>query len=331
MKSSYRAKKLVDQILTFSREAIAERQPLEFGITIKETLKMLRSVIPATISINQYIPADLGMVMADPAQLQQMVVNLINNAVDAMKEKGGELEIRLESISVKEPPHGFDCKPGEYIQLKIGDSGQGIPDKNFERIFDPFFTTRKTRNRTGLGLSVVHGIVAINKGFITVENRKGRGIVFTIASPKVKEKSASSGKEKPVRKSDGEKILFVDDETALIDVGKRILERIGYKVVTAKSGSEALALFSANPMQFDVVITDTTMPNMTGIELSEELLSIRPDISIIVCTGYSELISPEKAKQIGIKKYIMKPFEKSDIAETIRKVLEKNGTSRKSV
>jgi len=329
--SSYRAKKLVDQILTFSREAVVERKPLEFGLIIKETLKMLRSVIPSTISINQYIPADMGMVMADPAQLQQMVVNLINNAVDAMKKKGGELEIRLESISVKEPPHGFDCKPGKYIQLKIGDTGQGILDKNFKRIFDPFFTTRKTENRTGLGLSVVHGIVTLNKGFFSIDKRKAGGTVFEIAFPKVKEKRVPSGKEKPVRRSEGEKILLVDDEPDLIDAGKRVLERLDYKVITANSGAEALTLFSENPMQFDVVITDTTMPNMTGIELSKELLNIRPDIPIIVCTGYSELISHEKAKKFGIKKYIMKPFVKRDIAETIWKVLKKNGISRKPV
>ncbi len=331
LNSSYRAKKLVDQILTFSREEMNERNPLEFGLVIKETLKMLRSVIPATIRINQYIPSDIGMVMADPAQLQQMIVNLINNAVDAMKEIGGELDIRLESISVKEPPPGSDCKPGEYLQLTVGDTGPGIPDKNLERIFDPFFTTRKTRSRTGLGLSVARGIVAINKGFVIVDNRKEGGTVFTIAFPKVKEKRISSGKKKQVFNSGGEKILFVDDETALIDAGRRILERLGYEVVTAQSGAEALALFSTNPMQFDVVITDTTMPNMTGIELSKEVLRIRPDIPIVVCTGYSELISSEKAKQLGIQKVVMKPFVKRDIAETIQKVLGENGISRKSV
>jgi CheY-like chemotaxis protein len=160
-----------------------------------------------------------------------------------------------------------------------------------------------------------------------VDSIKGRGTVFTVAFPKVKEKGVFAGEKKPVSKSEGEKILFVDDETALTDIGKRIFERIGYKVVTANSGAEALALFSEDPMQFDVVITDTTMPHMTGIELSKELMSIRPDIPIVVCTGYSELISPEKAKQLGIKKVIMKPFIKSDIVETIQKVLRKDGIS----
>ncbi len=326
LKSSQRAKKLVDQILTFSREAITEKKPLEFGIIIKETLKMLRSVIPVTIDITQYIPTDIGMVMADPAQLQQMVVNLINNAVDAMKESGGNLEITLEQVHVEEIPPGFDAEPGNYIQLKIKDTGKGILQKNLKRIFDPFFTTRKSENRTGLGLSVVHGIVSVNNGFIRAENVKGKGSLFTVCFPRVEEMEQPMEKKRTVHASASGRILFVDDEPALIDAGKRMFQRLGHEVVAAESGMAALELFQADPAMFDLVITDTTMPNMTGIELSNELLAIRPDIPIIVCTGFSELISSEKASEIGIQAYIMKPFIRQEISEAIQKVLEKKDT-----
>jgi PAS domain S-box-containing protein len=323
LKSSQRAKKLVDQILTFSREAITEKKPLEFGIVIKETLKMLRSVIPTTIDITQYIPADIGMVMADPAQLQQMVVNLINNAVDAMKESGGTLEIRLEQVHVEEIPPGFDAEPGNYIQLTIKDTGKGISKKNLKRIFDPFFTTRKSENRTGLGLSVVHGIVSVNNGFIRAENAKGKGTLFTICFPRVEEMEKPMEKKKTSQSSASGKILFVDDEPALIDAGKRMLQRLGHEVLTAESGMAAHELFQADPEMFDLVITDTTMPNMTGIELSKELLAIRPEIPIIMCTGFSELISSEKASEMGIQDYIMKPFVRQEISDAIQKALKK--------
>lgn len=322
--SSQRAKRLVDQILTFSREAITEKKPLEFGIIIKETLKMIRSVIPATINITQYIPTDIGMVMADPAQLQQMMVNLINNAVDAMKETGGDLEITLEKIDVEESPAGFDVEPGEYIQLRIKDTGKGIRPKNLKRIFDPFFTTRKSENRTGLGLSVVHGIVSVNNGFIKVNNREGVGTVFSVCFPRVKEMEMPVKQDMTDELAGTGKILFVDDEPALIDAGMRLLQRLGYEVVTAESGMEAHELFCRNPESFDLVITDTTMPNMTGIELSRELLAVRPDIPIIVCSGFSELISAEIASEMGIQAYIMKPFIRQEMADTIRKVLSKN-------
>lgn len=323
LKSSQRAKKLVDQILTFSREAITEKKPIQFGIIIKETLKMLRSVIPTTIDITQYIPTDIGMVMADPAQLQQMVVNLINNAVDAMKESGGNLEITLDQVYVEEIPPGFDAEPGDYIQLKIKDTGKGILPKNLKRIFDPFFTTRKSENRTGLGLSVVHGIVSVNNGFISVENVKGKGTVFTVCFPRVEEMEKPMEKKKKGQAAASGKILFVDDEPALIDAGNRMLQRLGHEVVTAESGMAALELFQADPETFDLVITDTTMPNMTGIELSKEILAIRPDIPIIVCTGFSELISSEKALEIGIQDYIMKPFVRQEISDAIQKALGK--------
>ncbi|MFH2064905.1 MAG: PAS domain S-box protein [Pseudomonadota bacterium] len=324
LQSSQRAKRLVDQILTFSREAITEKKPLEFGIIIKETLKMLRSVIPATINITQYIPTDIGMVMADPAQLQQMVVNLINNAVDAMKENGGDLEITLEQIEVEESPAGFDVEPGEYIQLRIKDTGKGIRPKNLKRIFDPFFTTRKSENRTGLGLSVVHGIVSVNNGFIKVDNEEGIGTVFSVFFPRVKEMEVPVKQEMADELAGTGKILFVDDEPALIDAGKRLLQRLGYEVITAESGMKAHELFCRNPESFDLVITDTTMPNMTGIELSKELHAVRPDLPIIVCSGFSELISAEIASEMGIQAYIMKPFIRQEMADAIRKVLSKN-------
>ncbi|RJP81261.1 MAG: PAS domain-containing sensor histidine kinase [Desulfobacteraceae bacterium] len=324
LKSSQRAKRLVDQILTFSREAITEKKPLEFGIIIKETLKMLRSVIPATINITQYIPTDIGMVMADPAQLQQMVVNLINNAVDAMKENGGDLEITLGQIEVEESPAGFDVEPGEYIQLRIKDTGKGIRPKDLKRIFDPFFTTRKSENRTGLGLSVVHGIVSVNNGFIKVDNEEGIGTVFSVSFPRVKEMEMSVKQEMADELAGTGKILFVDDEPALIDAGKRLLQRLGYEVITAESGMKAHELFCRNPESFDLVITDTTMPNMTGIELSKELHAVRPDLPIIVCSGFSELISAEIASEMGIQAYIMKPFIRQEMADAIRKALSKN-------
>lgn len=317
-----RARDLVKQILTFSRQESTELILTKTQPIIKEVLKLLRSTIPTTIEIKQNIETGCGLVKADPTQIHQIMMNLTTNAYHAMQDIGGELTVSLKEIELsKHNAISPDMVPGNYACLTVADTGAGM-DKNItEKIFDPFFTTKETG--TGMGLSVVHGIVNRMGGTIRVYSEPGKGSEFNVYFPV--ERSSSEGQNSLTKKliqGGTERILLVDDENAIIIMEKRMLERLGYQITSCANSIEALEVFHTNPDKFDLVITDMAMPNMPGDKLSAELSRIRPDISILLCTGFSERISEEKAASLGIKGLLMKPIVMRDFAQKIREVLD---------
>ena len=324
LKAGDRAKDLVRQILAFSRQTETKHSPLALHTIIKETIKMMRSVIPTTIEIRQNL-IDSGIVMSDPTQIHQIMMNLFTNAVHAMDKTGGVLDVSLKRVSINgdAETHDLDLSPGSYLRISVSDNGQGMTPEVMARVFDPYFTTKEVGRGTGLGLSVVHGIVKSHGGVITCKSTHGEGTIFDVYLPELDSgKETLNTHEKKPLPTGTERILFVDDEPVLIDLTKKMLENLGYTVVTRTSSIEALELFRNNPDKFDLVITDMTMPAMTGDKLTQRILEIRKDILVILCTGYSELISEEKAKKIGVKEFIMKPLVVRDLAIAIRKVLD---------
>ena len=324
-KAGKRAETLIQQILAFSRKQELEQKPLQLKYIVKESLKLLRSTLPTDIEIKEDIAKDVGVVNADPTQMQQVIMNLCTNAGHAMQKDGGVLAVGLANVELDDTAAAqyLDMSPGPYLRFSVSDTGYGMTPDVKERIFEPFFTTKAPGEGTGLGLSVVHGIVKSHGGTITVYSEPGKGSTFHIYLPLIQEEAIKPEVDEQVPILTGnERILFIDDEQALADLGKQMLEHLGYKVTTRTSSIEALELFKAQPDQFDLVITDMTMPKMTGDKLAQELMKIRPDIPIIICTGHSRRISEEKTKGMGIKALVMKPLMMRDIANTVRKVLE---------
>jgi PAS domain S-box-containing protein len=323
VKAGSRAKDLVKQILTFSRQTEYELKAVQVKLIVKEALKLLRASLPTTIEIRQNIQSD-SVVLADPTQVHQVLMNLCTNVAHAMLKEGGILEVSLadEELDSDFATRYPDMTPGPHLRLTVSDTGHGMTPDVRERIFDPFFTTKEPGEGTGLGLSVVHGIVKSLGGTITVDSQPGKGSTFQIYLPLAgRELEPEVETEKTVPAGD-ERILFIDDELVLANMGKQMLERLGYEVVSRTSSIEALELFRAQPDRFDLVITDMTMPNMTGEKLAAEIMNIRPDVPVILCTGFSEVITADKAKAMGIREYVMKPILKRRIAETIRRVLD---------
>lgn len=318
-----RAKDLIQQILTFSRQQDQDPKPVSLHLIIKEALRLLRATLPTTIEIRQHLEATSDTIFADPTQIHQILLNLCSNAEYAMRETGGVLEIWLQEVEVTTSfvaTHP-SLKPGPYLRLIVRDTGQGIEPKILDRIFDPFFTTKPPGEGTGMGLAVVHGIVTSYGGTIRVESTPGQGTTFMIYFPRLEQSITSeSQKVKAIPRGD-ECILFVDDEEPLARLGQQMLASLGYTVVVRTSSIEALEAFRAAPHRFDLVITDQTMPNMTGEILAKELHRIRPDIPIILCTGFSHLMTPEKAQALGIQAYLSKPIVLHDLGVTIRRVL----------
>jgi PAS domain S-box-containing protein len=324
-KAGERARDLVKQILTFSRPQEQERKPVFITPIIKEGIKLLRSSLPTTIKINQKIKDTSIMVLADPTQFHQVLMNLCTNASHAMREKGGILDIQLicERIESFETPHPFNLIAGDYAKLIVSDTGHGIESAIIDRIFDPFFTTKESGEGTGLGLSVVYGIVKNHGGAIDVSSEHGKGTTVTVYFPLIKAEELRQEREPEQILRGSERILFIDDEAALVELGSMMITSLGYHVTPRTSSIEALEAFRANPNGFDLVITDMTMPNLRGDYLARELLKIRPDIPIILCTGFSEMISEEKSKDIGIRQLIMKPISKKNLAKVVREVLDR--------
>jgi PAS domain S-box-containing protein len=325
LKSGERAKNLTGQILAFSRQDKQERSPIEIGGIVKEALKLLRSLLPTTIEINQEIESTPSIVLSNSVQIHQVLMNLCTNAAHAMRDKGGVLQVCLDHIQLSPGEHAMmvDLDPGSYIRLIVRDTGHGINPGIIDRIFDPFFTTKKVDEGTGLGLSVAYGIVKSHGGTITVQSEPGKGSTFNAYFPQIEEATEKrSEKPQPIL-GGSERVLFIDDEPYLADIGKEGLSALGYEVTVRTSSIEALHAFRARPERFDLVITDMTMPNMTGVQLADEILKVRPDIPIILCTGYSEIIDEEKSKKFGIRAFLMKPVSLEEIARTIRKVLNK--------
>jgi PAS domain S-box-containing protein len=328
LNGAYRARDLVQQILTFSRQAEQNRKPVQPSLIIKEAIKFLRSSLPTTIEIHQRIESEEGIIMADPIQIHQILMNLCTNAAHAMREEGGVLNVGLSEVDLDEQATEsyVELNPGSYIKLTVRDTGHGMTPEVMERIFDPYFTTKEKGEGTGLGLATVHGIVKSYGGVVTVESEFRKGSTFQVFIPMLeREIDEEKAEISPPIPTGNECILFVDDEKTLVDTGKGILEHLGYEVITRTSGIEALEAFRAHPDRFDLVITDMTMPNMTGVELTKEIMKMQPDIPIILCTGYSEMISEDRAKVIGMKEFLLKPLGVRNLAATVRKALDDNG------
>jgi signal transduction histidine kinase/CheY-like chemotaxis protein len=319
-----RAKDLVQQILTFSRQSEEEKKPLRISIVVREALTLVRAALPTTIEIRQNLASQSDTVLANPMQIHQVLINLCTNAAQAMGEKGGVLEVSLEDADLdsEATASNSDLQPGGYVKLTIKDTGSGIAPEIVNRIFDPYFSTREPEHGTGMGLAVVHGIVKGSGGSIAVDSILGEGTVIHVFFPRIENKVTPEARVLSPFPSGNERILFVDDEKALVDIGVQLLEHLGYRVVARTSSIEALEAFRNQPEKFDLVVSDQTMPNMTGEMLAKELIRIRPDIPIVLCTGYSEMISEEKAMALGIKKLVMKPILMREISQTIRQILD---------
>lgn len=333
LKSADRATALVKQILTFSRQNKEELKPIQISPIVKEVIKLLKAALPATIEIHADIRNHLDPIMADPTSIHQVIMNLCTNAAHAMQATGGRLEVSLRSVE----PGGF-CASGpsdllscSWLNLSVKDTGHGMTPEIMQSIFDPYFTTKAPGEGTGLGLSVVHGIVKKSGGEISVASERGKGTTFDIFWPQIKR----SPQPQPVKAKPlilgSESILIVDDEPALTIIAQRKLTELGYRVTTRTSSIEAKELFKKRSEDFDLVLTDMTMPHMTGLQLARRMMAIRPDIPIILCTGYSHQISEENAKKLGINEFIMKPISWQELAATVRNILDENGQGMKNL
>lgn len=325
LKATHRAKGLVQQILTFSRQGGQERKPLKVQFLIKEALKLLRATIPSSIEIECNVNEECGHIMGDPTQIHQVVMNLSTNAYHAMQVTGGNLEVRLEEvdISYEKSVERVGMKSGRHLELTVKDSGHGMEPEVLERIFEPYYTTKEQGKGTGLGLSVIHGIIKNHGGDISVSSQPGKGTTFTVLLPVIDDidveiQPAAAG----AATQGNEHILLIDDEKQIIDIEQQILERLGYKVTPKTDSEEALEEFAAQPEKFDLVITDMTMPKMTGDQLARKMMEIKRNIPVILCTGFNESITEEKALAMGIDKFIMKPIVKDELANAIRTVLD---------
>ena len=321
LKAGKRAADLVKQILTFSHKGDGELKPIKIHHVIKEATKLLQSTTPPAVQVSQNICTDCKSVLADPTMIHQLLINLYTNAVQAMKGKG-HLEISLREIIHNDETGPLKLHPGEYVKLTISDNGPGIEEAIKYQIFDPFFTTKEVGQGTGMGLSVVHGIVQRFGGLITVESEPGKGASFHVYFPAVHAEPEHFEENRGPILTGNEHILYVDDEIMLAHMGKQLLEKLGYKVSVRTSSVEALEAFRAQPEKYDLIVTDQLMPNINGDEFAESVLEIRHDIPIILCTGYSSAITKDRAREIGIRGFIMKPVDKRVLANTIRQVLD---------
>jgi PAS domain S-box-containing protein len=326
LNAANQARELVKQILTFSRRTETEKKPVLLQTLVKDALKLLRASIPTTIEIREAVDPNCDAISANPTQMHQILMNLCTNAYYAMRDKGGILVISLAEIDITPDNYiaNLDLQTGKYLRLEVSDTGTGISKDKLERIFEPYFTTKPKDEGTGLGLSVVHGIVTIHGGHITVYSEPGQGSTFHVYLPVIV-KHQTTNDPLPTEEVSGghERILIVDDDEKIGCLVKEQLESLGYQVTVLTSGVEAAETFRKAPQNIDIVVTDMTMPNITGAELSQELLKIKPDIPIILCSGFSELIDKDKAAVIGIQEYLMKPVGRNDLARAVRKALDK--------
>jgi len=322
-----RAKDVVRHILNFSRKDNTDRKPTNMRLIVEDTLEMLRSSIPTDIEIRQNISCESDMILADPTQMSQVLMNLCTNSTHAMRDEGGILEISLQNVEFGKQNMELDLGPGRYVKLALSDTGYGIDPKHIDRIFDPYFTTKVMGEGTGLGLSVIQGIVKTHHGAVTVKSEPGKGTVFEVLFPVIEGEMEPEAEGPRVFLIGKEKILFIDDEESILKLVKKRLEMQGYQVEAKNNPVEALELFRSEPDRFDLIITDMTMPKMTGDKLAKEILGIRPEIPIILCSGYSDRIDAEKATAMGIRKYIEKPLDMSDFMISIRKVLDESKNS----
>jgi signal transduction histidine kinase/ActR/RegA family two-component response regulator len=325
LKAANRAKELVQQILTFSRQSAQQHKPIKVQYIIKEALKLLRASIPSSIEITTNVDNNCGPIMGDATQIHQVIMNLCTNAYQAMHAKGGRLEVSLvqEDICYQATIEKIGMQPGMYLHLSVKDEGCGMDPSVLDRIFEPYYTTKEQGKGTGLGLSVIHGIVKNHGGDITVTSRPDQGTIFHVYLPLIDDVEVSTEIETPHSSIEGkESILLVDDEKQIVAFEQQMLENLGYKVTAKTNSLEALEVFAEHPNNFDLVITDMTMPQMTGDRLAKKMLNIKPNIPVILCTGFNEIITEEKALSLGIQKFVTKPVVKNELATTIRSVLD---------
>jgi len=324
LKAGERGRGLVQQILSFSRGAEREIEPLDLGALATEALKLLRAAIPSNITIKTRLEP-CGPVRGDPIQLHQLLVNLMTNAAQAMGESGGTIELSLEPVQVdrEEADQTPGLMSGPYVRLVVSDTGPGIPPELRERVFEPFFTTKETGKGSGLGLAAVHGIVQSHMGAITLAEKEGPGASFVVLLPEDQEAQliADPAPASP-RPTGDERVMFVDDEVSLVEVGGHILRRLGYRVSPFTSSLEALTAFKADPWAYDLLITDQTMPGLTGAALTQEVKALRPDLPVIITSGFSHQLSAEKAAKLGVASFVMKPITSREIAREVRRVLD---------
>ncbi|WP_022668984.1 hybrid sensor histidine kinase/response regulator [Desulfospira joergensenii] len=329
MNAAVRASELTKQILTFSRQAEQEERPVEVKSVVEEALKLMRATLPTTVKILPHLHSE-AWIICDPTQLHRIMVNLCTNSVQAMEDKTGTLEVSLtETVLEKDSRENMDrLAPGPYAVLEVRDTGRGIQPEIMEKIFDPFFTTKEAGRGTGMGLSVVHGVVKQYKGGIRVESEPGAGTVFTIFLPVTRERSRRQVETNPILTGGTEHILVLDDEPALAAMQDKLLSSLGYQVVHFTDSLKAVEYAANHGRSLDLVITDFTMPGLTGLEVAEQIQTLIPDIPVILCTGFSEDITAGKMKQAGIASLLMKPVVRGVLAGTVRRVLDqpKEGT-----
>jgi signal transduction histidine kinase/ActR/RegA family two-component response regulator len=324
-----RAAELVGQILTFARQSGIEKHPLNLTAIVKESLKLLRATLPKSIDIRTEL-SDQLTVLADPSQMHQIIINMCTNAFHAMRDKGGVLTVGLTKIKMESGKGHYTTKlkPGPYVWLRVEDTGHGMSAETLERIFDPYYTTKEQGDGTGMGLSVVQGIVNGLKGVIYVDSAIGKGSRFNIYLPALDKVASDSHPDVQSIVGGREHILFVDDELPLTNLVSRMLSKIGYHVTTCNHPADALTLFRHHPEQFDLIISDVTMPEMGGHEMAREMLKIRPDLPVLLCTGHSESITEKIASNIGVRALMYKPLVQYELSSTIRNVLDDRPAAR---
>lgn len=325
LQAAQRARDLVKQILTFSRKSNQEKQPLQISLIVKEALKLIRSSIPATVRINHNINST-ATALADPTQIHQIVMNLCTNAYHAMEETGGLLSVSLNDIEIPRGEHlsGTELPPGRYLCLEVSDTGKGMDKQTQKNIFDPYFTTKGATGGTGLGLAVVHGIVESHNGKINVYSEPEQGTVFNIYLPSIAEKEITSAAtpEKDKIRGGYERIMFVDDEEPLTMLAAEIFSSYGYTIDTFTDPVLALTSFVENPDAYSMLITDMAMPSLSGVELSQKIMVTKPDLPIILCSGFSKDINKEISMEISFRKYFQKPIVMSKLVRSVREILD---------
>jgi PAS domain S-box-containing protein len=325
LEAAKRGRDLVKQVIAFSRQKEKERKPLKAGPVINEAIKFMRASLPSTIEIAADIQPESGFILGDQAQIHQVVMNLCSNAAYAMRANGGILAVRLAELVVDAELAARvpSLKPGHYLGLSVADTGTGMTPAVRERAFDPFYTTKPPGEGSGMGLAVVAGIVRDYGGAIDLDSEEGKGSVFNIYLPSVTLDAVSQDVAPEGLPTGSERVLLIDDEEDQLQTVRSVLERLGYKVVTSTDPQDALALFRADSRAVDLVITDQTMPRMTGMKVAEELLRIRPDLPIVLCTGFSEVVSARQARALGVREFLMKPYSVLEIAESVRRALRR--------
>lgn len=323
--SGKRAAELVKQVLTFSRKNTVELQPLLPHLIVKEAMKMLHSTLPSTVSITEEIDAQCGEIIADPTHIHQIIVNLVTNAFHSLENETGSLSVNMSRKELtQQDAQNPEEIPGPYVVLTVSDTGHGMDQSTIERIFEPFFTTKEVGKGTGMGLSIIYGLVKDYNGFIRVESEPGKGSTFQVYFPALQQPQVEQEKQEdagPIP-TGTERIMLIDDEEALVSMYNRLLERLGYTVTTFSNGRTALEAFQSAPEDVDLILSDQAMPGLAGADMAREILATKPNFPIVLLTGFSSAVSEEEALNMGIKKYMRKPVDMAELGRVVRQLLD---------